>query len=186
MREIYILCGIPGSGKTTLANKLYNAAKTDGKNPTILCRDEYRKAVLEDILWGKMQGQEVDVPSWRFEFDIPLADMLEQAYQQSFRQGKLDRYIRKGFERLIMKELILNDHDPIIIDSTHTGLVDIMNLRRIIGLADPVFNKKVFHCKGCHKSEHNVPIETMKRFISEEECNLKYLREICDEFIEVK
>ena len=57
---IYMLCGLQGAGKTTMAAKLGNLIKKDGKKPLLVACDVYRPAAIKQLqVVGSQVGVEV-------------------------------------------------------------------------------------------------------------------------------
>lgn len=56
---IYMLCGLQGSGKTTMAGKLANHLKKQGKKPLLAACDIYRPAAIKQL---QVVGDRVKVP----------------------------------------------------------------------------------------------------------------------------
>ena len=55
---IYMLCGLQGAGKTTMAAKLSNLIKRDGKKPLLVACDVYRPAAIKQL---QVVGSQVNV-----------------------------------------------------------------------------------------------------------------------------
>ena len=56
---IYMLCGLQGAGKTTMAGKLAKYLTKQGKKPLLAACDIYRPAVIKQL---QIVGEQVDVP----------------------------------------------------------------------------------------------------------------------------
>ena len=56
---VYLLCGLQGAGKTTMAAKLGGMLKKQGKKPMLVACDIYRPAAIDQL---KVMGDRVDVP----------------------------------------------------------------------------------------------------------------------------
>ena len=56
---IYMLCGLQGAGKTTMAGKLALMLKKQGKRPLLVACDIYRPAAIKQL---QVVGEKVDVP----------------------------------------------------------------------------------------------------------------------------
>ena len=57
---IYMLCGLQGAGKTTMAAKLANYLQKTGKKPLLAACDIYRPAAIKQL---QVVGEQVHVPS---------------------------------------------------------------------------------------------------------------------------
>ena len=53
---VYMLCGLQGAGKTTMAAKLGRMFKKDGKKPMLVACDVYRPAAIRPIAGGRRAG----------------------------------------------------------------------------------------------------------------------------------
>jgi signal recognition particle subunit SRP54 len=58
MPSVILLCGLQGSGKTTLAGKLANHLKKKGRNPLLAASDIYRPAAIDQL---KVVGSSINV-----------------------------------------------------------------------------------------------------------------------------
>ncbi|MBE5778954.1 MAG: signal recognition particle protein [Clostridiales bacterium] len=56
---IYMLCGLQGAGKTTMAGKLANHLRKQGKKPCLAACDIYRPAAIKQL---QVVGKQIDVP----------------------------------------------------------------------------------------------------------------------------
>jgi signal recognition particle subunit SRP54 len=65
---IYMLCGLQGSGKTTLSGKLALQAKRKGKKPLLVAADIYRPAAIKQL---KLVGKSIDVEVFSLEDTKP-------------------------------------------------------------------------------------------------------------------
>lgn len=62
--SLIMLCGLQGSGKTTLSGKLANHFRKKGHKPMLIAADIYRPAAIEQL---KVVGKQLDVPVWAHE-----------------------------------------------------------------------------------------------------------------------
>ncbi|MBD3375714.1 signal recognition particle protein [candidate division KSB1 bacterium] len=62
--SLIMLCGLQGSGKTTLSGKLANHFRKKGHKPLLIAADIYRPAAIEQL---KVVGKQLDVPVWAHE-----------------------------------------------------------------------------------------------------------------------
>jgi len=59
-QSVYLLVGINGSGKTTVASKLAHQAITQGKRPLLVAADTFRAAATEQLeIWATRTGCEI-------------------------------------------------------------------------------------------------------------------------------
>ncbi len=59
MPGVIMLCGLQGSGKTTLAGKLANHFRKKGRNPLLMAADIYRPAAINQL---QVVGQSINIP----------------------------------------------------------------------------------------------------------------------------
>ena len=71
---IYMLCGLQGAGKTTMAAKLANYLKKTGKKPLLAACDIYRPAAITQL---QVVGKQVDVPVYEHGTQNPVQTALE-------------------------------------------------------------------------------------------------------------
>lgn len=67
--SVIMLVGLQGSGKTTVAAKLANLLRKQGKSPLLVACDVYRPAAIDQL---EMLGRQLDVPVYRGEGDDPV------------------------------------------------------------------------------------------------------------------
>ena len=71
---IYMLCGLQGAGKTTMAGKLANYLQKTGKKPLLAACDIYRPAAIKQL---QVVGQQVNVPVYEHGTPDPVKTALE-------------------------------------------------------------------------------------------------------------
>jgi len=71
---IYMLCGLQGAGKTTMAGKLANYLQKTGKKPLLAACDIYRPAAIKQL---QVVGQQVNVPVYEHGTQDPVKTALE-------------------------------------------------------------------------------------------------------------
>ena len=71
---IYMLCGLQGAGKTTMAAKLSNYLQKTGKKPLLAACDIYRPAAIKQL---QVVGQQVNVPVYEHGTQDPVKTALE-------------------------------------------------------------------------------------------------------------
>ena len=71
---IYMLCGLQGAGKTTMAAKLANYLQKTGKKPLLAACDIYRPAAIKQL---QVVGQQVNVPVYEHGTQDPVKTALE-------------------------------------------------------------------------------------------------------------
>lgn len=65
---VFMLCGLQGTGKTTMCGKLGRMLKKQGKKPLLVALDIYRPAAIDQL---KVVGRSVDVPCLSAERKTP-------------------------------------------------------------------------------------------------------------------
>ena len=71
---IYMLCGLQGAGKTTMAAKLANYLQKTGKKPLLAACDIYRPAAIQQL---QTVGKQVNVPVYEHGTQDPVKTALE-------------------------------------------------------------------------------------------------------------
>ena len=71
---IYMLCGLQGAGKTTMAAKLAGYLIKDGKRPMLAACDIYRPAAIDQL---KVVGERVGVPVYEKGTQDPVKTAME-------------------------------------------------------------------------------------------------------------
>ncbi len=81
--SIVMLCGLQGSGKTTMAGKLGKRAARDGLKPLLVATDIYRPAAIQQL---QVVGQQAGVPVFTMGQNDPV-DIAKAAVSQARSQG---------------------------------------------------------------------------------------------------
>ncbi len=71
---IYMLCGLQGAGKTTMAAKLANYLQKTGKKPLLAACDIYRPAAIQQL---QVVGKQVNVPVYEHGTQDPVKTAQE-------------------------------------------------------------------------------------------------------------
>jgi len=102
---IYMLCGLQGAGKTTMAAKLANFLKKTGKKPLLAACDIYRPAAITQL---QVVGKQVDVPVYEHGTQDPVKTALEAIeYARDYGRDVLiiDTAGRLHIDEALMEEL---------------------------------------------------------------------------------
>ena len=75
---IYMLCGLQGAGKTTMAGKLANYLQKQGKKPLLAACDIYRPAAIKQL---QVVGSQVNVPVYEHGTQDPVKTAQEAIEQ---------------------------------------------------------------------------------------------------------
>ena len=102
---IYMLCGLQGAGKTTMAAKLANFLKKTGKKPMLAACDIYCPAAITQL---QVVGKQVDVPVYEHGTQDPVKTALE-AIEHARDYGRdvliIDTAGRLHIDEALMQEL---------------------------------------------------------------------------------
>ena len=79
-----LICGVKGSGKTTLAARLAKRLKDEGEQPLLVATDFERLAATEQL---QALGEQVGVPVYAEEQQAPAADVGRRAMRELKRIG---------------------------------------------------------------------------------------------------
>ncbi len=102
---IYMLCGLQGAGKTTMAAKLAGWLAKDGKRPMLCACDIYRPAAIDQL---KVVGSQVNVPVYEHGTQDPVKTALEAVdYAKKYNKDILiiDTAGRLHIDSVLMEEL---------------------------------------------------------------------------------
>lgn len=103
---IYMLCGLQGAGKTTMAAKLAGFLAKQGKKPMLAACDIYRPAAIQQL---ETVGKQVNVPVYQNGAQDPVKTAKE-AIEQARYYGRdvliIDTAGRLHIDELLMDELV--------------------------------------------------------------------------------
>ncbi len=105
---IYMLCGLQGSGKTTMAGKLANYLQKQGKKPLLAACDIYRPAAIKQL---QVVGERVKVPVFEKGTQDPVITSKE-AVEHARYYGN-DVLILDTAGRLHVDEALMDELDRI-------------------------------------------------------------------------
>ena len=102
---IYMLCGLQGAGKTTMAGKLANYLQKQGKKPLLSACDIYRPAAIKQL---QVVGSQVNVPVYEHGTQDPVKT-AQEAIEQCRHYGRdvliIDTAGRLQIDTALMEEL---------------------------------------------------------------------------------
>ena len=102
---VYMLCGLQGAGKTTMAAKLGNLIKKDGKMPLLVACDVYRPAAIKQL---QVVGQQVGVEVFERGQGNPV-EIAREAIEHARYYGRdpviIDTAGRLHIDEALMQEL---------------------------------------------------------------------------------
>ena len=102
---IYMLCGLQGAGKTTMAGKLGNMLKKQGKKPLLVACDVYRPAAIQQL---QVVGSQVAVEVFERGQGNPVEiakKAIEHAQYYGFDPVIIDTAGRLHIDEALMQEL---------------------------------------------------------------------------------
>ena len=173
VRQVIVFRGVPGSGKTTQAEQYFYDMLGYGK--VVYCnRDEIRRETVTRLLkMGEDFG--LDIPNYLY----PNEDQIEQCYQLSFRDKRIDKIVSEEWWYEVMA-CLQSDVDTVIIDFTCIDFFDISTLADMIRQSDRV--SICFECTGKYKSIHDVPDFVMMKFKKCQENTRGLVKKVFDKF----
>ncbi|MBR3502635.1 MAG: signal recognition particle protein [Clostridia bacterium] len=137
---IYMLCGLQGAGKTTMAGKLGGMLKKQGKKPLLAACDVYRPAAIQQL---KVVGGQVGVEVFE-RGQINPVDIAKQAVEHARYYGFdpviLDTAGRLHIDEALMQEL--RDVRDTVRPQEILLVVDSMTGQDAVNVAD-TFNKNL-------------------------------------------
>ncbi len=102
---IYMLCGLQGAGKTTMAAKLANYLQKTGKKPLLAACDVYRPAAIQQL---QVVGKQVNVPVYEHGTQDPVKT-AQEAVEYARDHGRdvliIDTAGRLHIDEALMDEL---------------------------------------------------------------------------------
>ena len=103
--SVYLMCGLQGSGKTTMCAKLALMLKKQGKNPLLAACDVYRPAAIKQL---QVMGEKVKVPVFEMGQGNPVKiaeSAVKHAEKNSHDVVIIDTAGRLHIDDELMKEL---------------------------------------------------------------------------------
>ena len=137
---VYMLCGLQGAGKTTMAGKLSGMLKKQGKKPLLVACDVYRPAAIRQLqVVGSQVGVEVFEKGQINPVDI-AKQAIEHARYYGFDPVILDTAGRLHIDEALMQEL--RDVRDTVRPQEILLVVDAMTGQDAVNVAD-TFNKNL-------------------------------------------
>jgi len=137
---VYMLCGLQGAGKTTMAGKLGGMLKKQGKKPLLVACDVYRPAAIKQL---QVVGSQVDVEVFE-RGQIDPVQIAKEAIEHARYYGRdpviLDTAGRLHIDENLMQEL-RNVRDTVKPQEILL-VVDAMTGQDAVNVAD-TFNKNL-------------------------------------------
>lgn len=104
-KTVILMCGLQGSGKTTMTGKLAYKLKKEGKNPLLVACDIYRPAAIKQL---QVVGKGAGVPVFEMG-QVPVVKIVKEALKEADKQNYdtliIDTAGRLHIDQLLMQEL---------------------------------------------------------------------------------
>lgn len=124
---IIMMAGLQGSGKTTMAAKIANLLRKQGKKPMLVACDVYRPAAIEQL---QVLGRQLDIPVFADTATKDVIDIAKRALKEA--NSKLNDVIivdtagRLHIDQELMDELKrlkekINPHEILLVVDSMTG-----------------------------------------------------------------
>jgi len=137
---VFMLCGLQGAGKTTMAGKLSRLLSKQGKKPLLVALDIYRPAAIKQL---QIVGESVGTPVFEKGAQDPrktAKEAIEHARYYGLDTVILDTAGRLHIDDELMKEL--SDVKAAVRPQEILLVVDAMTGQDAVGVADS-FNKQL-------------------------------------------
>ncbi len=123
---VVLLAGLQGSGKTTVAAKLANMLKKDGKQPVLIAADVYRPAAIDQLV---TLGERVGVPVYAPGADVDPVQIATDGVDFARQKGDvaiIDTAGRLHVDEELMDELArmraaVKPHNILLVVDAMTG-----------------------------------------------------------------
>lgn len=104
---VYMLCGLQGAGKTTMAGKLaLHMRKTKNRRPMLIAADIYRPAAIKQL---EIVGKQIDVPVFALGDQVSPVEIVRQGIEAAKAAGSnlviIDTAGRLHIDEELMEEL---------------------------------------------------------------------------------
>ncbi|KAF5073814.1 Signal recognition particle protein [anaerobic digester metagenome] len=125
---VYMLCGLQGAGKTTMAGKLaLHMRKTKNRKPMLIACDVYRPAAIKQL---EIVGKQIDVPVFSMGDQVSPVEIARQGILSAKEAGSnlviIDTAGRLHIDEALMEELKLikaevNPQETLLVVDAMTG-----------------------------------------------------------------
>lgn len=126
---IIMLVGLQGSGKTTMAGKLANLLRKQGKKPLLVACDVYRPAAIDQL---KVVGKQLDIPVFSIDDTKDVLKIAKEGLREA--NSKLNDIViidtagRLQIDEVLMQELkdlksTVHPHEILLVVDSMTGQV---------------------------------------------------------------
>ncbi len=124
---VIMLCGLQGSGKTTMAGKLSNLLRKQGKKPLMVACDVYRPAAIDQL---EVLGKQLNIPVYANRQTQDVVQIVKEAFKEA--NSKLNDVIiidtagRLHIDETLMQELknlkaFAKPHEILLVVDSMTG-----------------------------------------------------------------
>lgn len=125
---VYMLCGLQGAGKTTMAGKLaLHMRKTKNRKPLLVAADIYRPAAIKQL---EIVGKQIDVPVFALGDQVCPVEIAQKGIAAAKEQGAnfviIDTAGRLHIDEELMEELrqikaAVNPKETLLVVDAMTG-----------------------------------------------------------------
>lgn len=124
---VIMMVGLQGSGKTTMAGKISNLLRKQGKKPLMVACDVYRPAAIKQL---QVLGKQLDIPVYANEATKDVVQIAREAFKEA--NSKLNDVIiidtagRLHIDEVLMEELknlkaATKPHEILLVVDSMTG-----------------------------------------------------------------
>lgn len=184
VKEVIVIRGIPGTGKSTLAKEILEHYMNSGRFAVIISRDQVRKDYLRSRknmninLISKLTGWDPECVMYG-----PTDQLQEALYQASITDKKLDRIIKEEFWETVWTYVFRKDAiRTIILDATFCSMEDLNTLNTLNSLGQTSI--QIIELTKYLGTNHNVPEVKLKQYELNRKKTKKYFETLFDEYIE--
>lgn len=184
VKEVIVIRGIPGTGKSSLAKEILEHYMNSGRFAVIISRDQVRKDYLSNRykmninLMSKISGWDPECVMYG-----PSDQLQEALYQGSFKDKTINRKIKEEFWETVWTYVFRKDAiRTIILDATFCDKEDLSTLNTLNSLGETSI--LIIELTKYLGSTHNVPEDVMHQFELNRKKTKKYFETLFDEYME--